>query len=69
MSLLIRKAAPADAGALCTLYLHHLTQTAEEKPQDAETRRAYLLKIFSFLYAMLASRPSRHLKSPVKRRA
>lgn len=49
MSLLIRKAAPADAGALRTLYLHHLTQTTEEKPQDAEARRAYLLKIFSFL--------------------
>lgn len=49
MSLLIRKAAPADADALRTLYLHHLTQTTEEKPQDAETRRAYLLKILSFL--------------------
>ena len=40
MSLLIRKAAPADADALRTLYLHHLTQTTEENPQDAETRRA-----------------------------
>ncbi len=49
MSLLIRKAAPEDAGALRTLYLHHLTRTAEENPQDAETRRAYLLKILSFL--------------------
>lgn len=47
MSLLIRKAAPADAGALCTLYLHHLTQTAEERREDAP--RAYLLKILSFL--------------------
>lgn len=42
MSLLIRKAAPADADALCTLYLHHLTQTTEENPQDAETRRALI---------------------------
>lgn len=42
MSLLIRKAAPADASALRTLYLHHLTQTTEEKPQDAETRRALI---------------------------
>ena len=42
MSLLIRKAAPADADALCTLYLHHLTQTTEEKPQNAETRRALI---------------------------
>lgn len=42
MSLLIRKAAPEDASALRTLYLHHLTQTAEEKPQDAETRRALI---------------------------
>lgn len=42
MSLLIRKAAPEDAGALRTLYLHHLTQTVEEKPQDAETRRALI---------------------------
>ena len=42
MSLLIRKAAPADAGALRTLYLHHLTQTAEENPQDAETRHTLI---------------------------
>ena len=42
MSLFIRKAAPADAGALCTLYLHHLTQTAEEKPQNAETRHTLI---------------------------
>lgn len=42
MSLLIRKAAPADAGALRTLYLHHLTQTAEEKPQNAETRHTLI---------------------------
>lgn len=42
MSLLIRKAAPVDAGALRTLYLHHLTQTTEENPQDAEARRALI---------------------------
>lgn len=42
MSLLIRKAAPADAGALRALYLHHLTQTAEEKPQNAETRHTLI---------------------------
>ena len=42
MSLLIRKAAPADAGALRTLYLHHLTQMAEEKPQNAETRHTLI---------------------------
>ena len=42
MSLLIRKAAPADAYALRTLYLHHLTQTAEEKPQNAETRHTLI---------------------------
>ena len=42
MSLLIRKAAPADADALRTLYLHHLTQTTEEKPQNAETRHTLI---------------------------
>ena len=42
MSLLVRKAAPADAGVLCTLYLHHLTQTAEERPQNAETRHTLI---------------------------
>ena len=44
MSLLIRKAAPADASALRTLYLHHLTQTAEEKPQDMAVWREKLAR-------------------------
>ena len=44
MSLLIRKAAPADAGALRTLYLHHLTQTTEEKPQDMAVWREKLAR-------------------------
>lgn len=44
MSLLIRKAAPADADALCTLYLHHLTQTTEENPQDMAVWREKLAR-------------------------
>ncbi len=44
MSLLIRKAAPADADALRTLYLHHLTQTTEENPQDMAVWREKLAR-------------------------
>ena len=42
--IIIRKATPADAEALCDLYFHHLTQNPPGEPQDMALWREKLAR-------------------------